>query len=43
MESAEIIESYIYRWGAERTSQTDWVGGAGQGTWLDETKFFSNS
>ena len=37
----EIIENYIYRWGAERVSQTDWVGGAGQSIWSDETKFFS--
>ncbi|PLX25034.1 hypothetical protein C0580_03410 [Candidatus Parcubacteria bacterium] len=37
----EILENYIYRFGAERTSQTDWVGGPGQSNWSDETKFFS--
>ena len=35
----ESFQSYFYRWKAERWMQTDWVGGDGQGTWSDTTKF----
>ncbi|RJQ34020.1 hypothetical protein C4566_02735 [Candidatus Parcubacteria bacterium] len=37
----ELLEEYLYRWGAERFSQTDWIGGDGQAIWSDNTKFFS--
>lgn len=37
----EILENYIYRWDADRYSQTDWQGGGGQANWSYETKFFS--
>lgn len=39
----EILENYIYRWDTERFTQTDWSGGDGQVTWLDESKFFSKT
>lgn len=37
----EEMETYLHRWAANRWVQTDWVGGAGQIDWLDETRFFS--
>ena len=37
----EVIESYLYRWQADRWSQTDWSGNSGQTDWSDPTKFFT--
>ncbi len=34
--------SYLTNWDTDVWTQTDWVGGVGQDTWLDVTKFFSN-
>lgn len=34
------LENYIFRWDATRWTQTDWIGGSGQATWVDPTKFF---
>lgn len=38
---SESFETYIYRWKADRWSQTDWQGGEGQSDWTDETQFSS--
>jgi Tfp pilus assembly protein PilV len=35
----EKLETNISRFQANRWSQQDWVGGAGQAIWVDETKF----
>ncbi len=37
----EKLETNIYRFQANRWTQKDWVGGAGQSEWLDDTKFFA--
>ncbi len=37
------LESYISRWRADRLTQTDWSGGSGQSTWVDDAKFFSKT
>ena len=37
----ETLETYRHRWQADRWTQTDWFGGAGQSTWSDEDMFFS--
>ncbi|MBT4516607.1 MAG: hypothetical protein HOC78_01815 [Candidatus Komeilibacteria bacterium] len=37
----ESFQSYFYRWKAERWTQTDWVGGDGQASWIDDTQFAS--
>ncbi len=37
----EKLETYIYRFKANRWKQQDWVGGAGQSDWLDSAKFFN--
>lgn len=37
------LENYISRWRADRLTQTDWSGGAGQSTWIDDAKFFSKT
>lgn len=39
----EQLATYIQRFKAKRWVQKDWVGGAGQDDWLDETKFFGKS
>jgi type II secretory pathway pseudopilin PulG len=39
----EFIETYIYRWQANRWSQTDWIGGDGQADWSSEAMFASKS
>lgn len=36
----EELETYMYRWKAERWTQTDWSGDSGQNIWSDENKFF---
>lgn len=35
----EELETYIYRWQADRWTQTDWSGEAGQDDWVLENKF----
>lgn len=37
----EQIETYLYRWQADRWTQNDWSGGAGQDNWNDTAGFFS--
>ncbi|PIR06882.1 MAG: hypothetical protein COV55_02135 [Candidatus Komeilibacteria bacterium CG11_big_fil_rev_8_21_14_0_20_36_20] len=37
----EELETYLYRWEANRWVQTNWVGGAGQDNWADETRFYT--
>ncbi len=39
----EQMETYVYRFQASRWSQEDWVGGAGQIDWSDDTKFYSKN
>lgn len=39
----EQLATYVQRFKAKRWEQKDWVGGAGQDNWEDETKFFSKS
>ena len=35
----ETFQTYLYRWKADRWSQSDWVGGSGQSDWFDTTRF----
>ncbi len=35
------LETYLYRWQAERWTQTDWSGGGGQEDWVLNNKFSS--
>jgi prepilin-type N-terminal cleavage/methylation domain-containing protein len=35
----EVLETYLHRFRANRWSQIDWSGGAGQTNWADKTKF----
>lgn len=39
----EKLETYIHRFQANRWKQNDWVGGAGQSTWSDVTKFYDKN
>lgn len=39
----ERLETYLYRWRASRWTQNNWIGGAGQLDWSDDTKFFSKN
>jgi len=39
----ELLENYIYRWEANRFSQTNWYGGDGQSLFSDETKFYAKT
>ncbi len=39
----EKLETNIYRFQANRWKQQDWVGGEGQDTWSDATKFYSKN
>lgn len=36
----EVLESYLYRWRADRWRQTDWSGDSGQSDWSDPARFF---
>lgn len=39
----EKLETYIHRFQANRWQQNDWVGGAGQSTWSDASKFYDKN
>lgn len=39
----ESFTNYLYRWKSARWTQTDWVGGEGQDSLVDETMFYSKS
>lgn len=39
----EKLETYIYRFRASRWKQQDWVGGDGQSSWSDASKFYAKN
>lgn len=39
----EKLETYIYRFRASRWKQQDWVGGDGQSSWSDDSKFYAKN
>lgn len=43
LDKQEVLEFYLHRWNSNRWSQSDWIGGEGQETWADATRFFSKT
>jgi prepilin-type N-terminal cleavage/methylation domain-containing protein len=35
------VTAYLTNWASQNWTQSDWVGGSGQATWSDPTKYFS--